>query len=93
VVFVDSMANVTATLNERRLVLVGSSQKVKWLKFHCPCGCGEVLALNLMGSHSPQWSLRRESGNRIAISRRSARSAAPTSSSAPTRSSGARPTR
>src|SRR5229473_2764752 len=67
VVLVDSMANATSMLKEHRLVLVGQPQKAKWLKFSCPCGCGEVLALNLMESHSPRWSLHREFGNRITV--------------------------
>jgi uncharacterized protein DUF6527 len=66
-VSVDSLANVTASLADDRLVLVGSGAKLKWLKFYCPCGCGEVLALNLMKSHSPQWSVCHEARNRITV--------------------------
>lgn len=40
-----------------QLVLVGAHKKFKWLKFRCPCGCGDVQALNLMKSHQPAWSL------------------------------------
>ena len=38
------------------LVLAGSPERPKWLRFDCPCRCGEVLALNLMASHSPRWA-------------------------------------
>lgn len=35
--------------------LVSSGEKRKWLILKCPCGCGQEIALNLMGSHSPRW--------------------------------------
>lgn len=30
----------------------------KWLLFRCPCGCGEIVNLNLMKSASPRWEIR-----------------------------------
>lgn len=27
----------------------------KWLYFKCPCGCGEIVCLNLMQSQFPKW--------------------------------------
>ena len=35
--------------------LVGTEGKPKWLILKCPCGCGQEIALNLMGSHLPRW--------------------------------------
>ncbi|MGD9729583.1 MAG: DUF6527 family protein [Nitrospiraceae bacterium] len=29
----------------------------KWLYFQCPCGCGEIVCLNLMRSQSPKWRI------------------------------------
>lgn len=29
----------------------------KWLYFTCPCGCGEIVCLNLMRSQSPKWNI------------------------------------
>ena len=49
------------------LVLAGTVQKPKWLKFACPCGCGEILALNLMTSHSPHWKIEHHSDGTITV--------------------------
>ena len=49
--------DATQALRDHRLVLVGTPEKTKWLRFLCPCGCGEVQALNLMPSHSPVWTV------------------------------------
>jgi Family of unknown function (DUF6527) len=35
--------------------LVATAGRQKWLILKCPCGCGQEIALNLMGSHSPRW--------------------------------------
>lgn len=40
-----------------KLVLNGPANKPKWLRFNCPCGCGTVIALNLMNSHHPHWTI------------------------------------
>ncbi len=55
VVRLDSGADSTPEFRSQKLVLVGSKEKPKWLRFACPCRCGEVLALNLMSSHTPRW--------------------------------------
>lgn len=52
----------------RQLVLVGSAEKAKWVRFRCPCGCGEVIALNLMQSHYPRWTATRDATNRLTLS-------------------------
>lgn len=52
----------------RELVVVGSGEKAKWVKFRCPCGCGEVIALNLMQSHYPRWAATRDQANRLTLS-------------------------
>jgi hypothetical protein len=44
-------------VKRRKLVLVGPAEKPKWLRFSCPCRCGAVIALNLMKSHSPCWTV------------------------------------
>ena len=57
VVFVDPGEDPTLALRDRKLVLVGSPQRPKWLRFMCPCRCGQIIALNLMASHSPRWAV------------------------------------
>jgi len=46
-----------ATSENGTLVLIGAPNKFKWLRFLCPCGCGDELALNLMVSHYPCWTV------------------------------------
>lgn len=62
-----STRDVAPHLTERTLILVGSAPKYKWLRFLCPCGCGDELALNLMTSHYPHWSLSFEDIHTISI--------------------------
>ena len=51
----DSSTNPERELAAGKLVLIGPPEKAKWLRFKCPCGCGDVIALNLMTSHRPHW--------------------------------------
>jgi hypothetical protein len=50
------------------LVLVGPAETLKWLQFACPCRCGEVLSLNLMGSHYPRWTVKVNADGTIGVS-------------------------
>jgi hypothetical protein len=38
-------------------VVVAPNGHPKWAMFKCPCGCNELVALNLMQSQHPCWSL------------------------------------
>src|SRR5947209_8704325 len=57
----------SSAIRVRRLVIVGSPEKPKWLRFLCPCRCGEVVALNLMRSYSPRWSIELHSDGRLTL--------------------------
>jgi hypothetical protein len=57
VAFVEQSHDPTKELHASKLVVIGKSSKPKWLRFRCPCGCGDVIALNLMTSHFPHWSV------------------------------------
>src|ERR1700723_1237022 len=39
------------------LVLVIPSEQPKSLKFLCPCGCGEIVSVNLMPGNESAWTL------------------------------------
>ena len=41
-----------------------SGDKPKWVLFHCPCGCGEVVTLSLQGIHKPNWALTKMDSGR-----------------------------
>lgn len=57
VVYMDSSIDPESALTSRKLVIIGTADKPKWLRFLCPCRCGETLALNLMPSHTPRWTV------------------------------------
>ena len=67
VVLLDSASDPKAALHGRQLVLIGSLEKPKWLKFACPCRCGEILALNLMASHTPRWSVEQHADGTLTV--------------------------
>lgn len=46
----------------RDIILVGKEPGFKWALLECPCGCGDVIEVNLMQSRVPSWrvSLKEE---------------------------------
>lgn len=58
VVFVEQTNDYASEIRRHRLVLIGAPEKPKWLRFACPCSCGEELALNLMTSKRPCWTVQ-----------------------------------
>ena len=50
------------------LVFIGTAEKSKWLRFTCPCRCGEVLSLNLMESYYPRWSVKANDDGTLDVS-------------------------
>ena len=51
----------------RGVFLERSGETDKWLKFNCPCGCGRLVALNLMRTQRPSWRVSKEKGDRISV--------------------------
>ena len=41
----------------KTLVVISSGGKPKWLRFRCPCGCGDELVLPLMTNYNPHWEI------------------------------------
>jgi len=39
------------------LAVVGTAANPKWALVKCPCGCNQILELNLMRRHYPRWRL------------------------------------
>lgn len=68
ILFVDSARVPSPDPLPGQLQLVGSGNHAKWIRFRCPCGCGELLALNLMASHSPRWSFALDANRRVSVS-------------------------
>lgn len=52
---------------QREILVVGNRQKPKWAVLQCPCGCGHVLNVNLMGSRWPHWRLKFSSNGTLTL--------------------------
>jgi hypothetical protein len=57
----------SATQNDRTLALVMNGKKAKWILFRCPCGCGELLRINLSPANHPCWRLRISRTGKLSI--------------------------
>lgn len=55
--FDDRAAAVVAARGRGVAALVRGGRGYKWIIFACPCGCGQQIALSLMRSHLPHWSV------------------------------------
>jgi hypothetical protein len=60
IVRVADQSTAAQFLKPGTLVLVMPGEKPKWLKFICPCGCGEVVSVNLMPGQSRAWRITLE---------------------------------
>ena len=49
---------ITATHDREILALIAEGSKLKWLVFHCPCGCGVLLRISLSRAIRPAWRIR-----------------------------------
>lgn len=52
---VDQLAAEPNGPASKELMVVTGGRKPKWLRFLCPCGCRDQLALNLMRTSVPNW--------------------------------------
>jgi hypothetical protein len=66
-VVMDSLTNPADALSAGKIVLVGTKDHPKWLKLQCPCGCKSIIALNLMQSHSPKWTVEIDSEQMVSV--------------------------
>jgi hypothetical protein len=63
----DATADPSAALKTRKLILIGMPTRPKWLRFTCPCRCGRAIALNLMTSHGPCWTIAVDFEDRLSV--------------------------
>lgn len=66
-IFDDRSSAATAATRPGVVALVRGGGKEKWLLMKCPCGCGSQIALNLMQSHSPRWTVAVQSPTRFSV--------------------------
>src|SRR5581483_3166976 len=66
---VDSQQHArAAVLSDRNCIaLVSAEGFQKWLRFFCPCGCGDLLGLNLMEGFRPRWKIRIDAKRRVSV--------------------------
>lgn len=50
-------AAMTAAARGSVLAIAEASGRRKWALLQCPCGCREILAVNLMRTHRPFWTV------------------------------------
>lgn len=60
---VESRIGADDLARNGKFVVVAPGGHQKWALFMCPCGCGEVVALNLMQSQRPCWRLESANGS------------------------------
>jgi hypothetical protein len=60
IVQVPDQATATKELVPGTIVLIMPGMLAKWLKFYCPCGCGEVISVNLAAATAKAWRVRYE---------------------------------
>ena len=65
--FYSSETDPAPAIRALRLVIVGSPTHPKWLRFSCPCACGEEIVLNLMQAYYPRWTICRHSDRTVTV--------------------------
>lgn len=58
-VYYCSQSLNAADLERDTIYVVTSHGYKKWAQFQCPCGCGEVILLNLSPSRRPRWQVHK----------------------------------
>jgi hypothetical protein len=54
---VEDMEKATKLLNRSDSLVLVKRGRPRWLKFHCPCGCGDIVSLNLDPRSGPYWRI------------------------------------
>ncbi len=67
-VLVENQAEaIEATKDGLILAVIGSKSKPKQLMFVCPCGCNELLRVNLSPAIGPAWRIRFNNADTISL--------------------------
>lgn len=67
IVRVADQATAAKELTPGTFVLIMPGSLAKWLKFYCPCGCGEVLSVNLAAATAKAWRVRYEESHGLTV--------------------------
>ena len=66
-VFYSSEIDPAPAIKAFHLVVVGTPENPKWLRFSCPCACGDEIVLNLMQAYYPRWTICRHPDRTITV--------------------------
>jgi|ERR1051326_7849783 len=66
-VLYSSEVTNNSSIDAGKVYVVRSQGHTKWAQFRCPCGCGDVILLNLSASRRPKWIVRRDIFGRATI--------------------------
>lgn len=66
--FFDDRAKAVAAAKAPGVAaLVRGGSGYKWIIFACPCGCGQQIALSIMRSHLPRWTIEVRTNGRFTL--------------------------
>jgi hypothetical protein len=57
VLFVENLSQASEALQAKDALVVVQRGRPRWLKMRCPCGCGEIISLNLDRAAGESWHL------------------------------------
>ena len=63
--FIDELP---ITINENVIYVVGENEFYWMIGFNCPCGCRDIIQLNLLQYSSPNWSYKLNKNGSLSIS-------------------------
>lgn len=67
VIVENQAAAISATNDKTVLAVIGTKVKPKLLLLYCPCGCNELLRINLSAVTRPTWRIRFNKNNTISL--------------------------
>jgi hypothetical protein len=56
------------SVGKKEIVFIGDKSSPKWAVIKCPCGCGDLIHIDLMGSHTPSWTCQFEKDKTVSFS-------------------------
>jgi hypothetical protein len=59
--------NQPSELEKSTIYIIGEKEYKWMISFYCPCGCGDVIKLNLLEDASPRWRYRINNHGLISI--------------------------
>ncbi len=61
--YYERQSEAPLSIPRHALVLVGTTERLKWAMFECPCGTGHKIMINLAASRNPYWRVSVDDGH------------------------------